>query len=469
IETQGFPQALESLIKWTNKRRSKALDVFLDSYGIKKVFSLMQANPVSHPKLERLAAILLKASKQPDSRTIVFSNFRSTVAFLQEELLANYAIPSALFIGQAAAGSSKGMTQREQVAALESFKQGDPPVLISTSVGEEGLDVGSCDLVVFYDSVPSVIRSVQRTGRGRKRESKVVRLITKGTRDASLHYATINRQKHLQEMLSNPASLFENNLEVSEEQGVLDRFLQPKRAKKASELPLSQKVSSAEALILIDSREARSIVPRALKRQQGIQLETYNLPAGDYAVSDRTCIERKTTQDFAESLISPVSENVGESRLFDEIRRLSEAYDRPLVIIEGTWDQARAISENAIQGAIFAITVGFRVPILFTKNAIETAELIGKIAQREQKARKKPKLSTQTGGRTDPEIREALLTTIPGVNRSRAQNLLNMFTSIREIANSDEKELRTTPGIGRELAKRLSRILAGPLDIEEAE
>ncbi|MHA2499257.1 MAG: DEAD/DEAH box helicase, partial [Candidatus Hodarchaeales archaeon] len=135
IETQGFPQALESLIKWTNKRRSKALDVFLDSYGIKRIFSLLQANPVSHPKLERLAAILLKASKKSDSRTIVFSNFRSTVAFLQEELLSNYTIPSALFVGQAAAGSSKGMTQREQVAALESFKEGNPPILISTSVG----------------------------------------------------------------------------------------------------------------------------------------------------------------------------------------------------------------------------------------------------------------------------------------------------------------------------------------------
>ncbi|MHA2369952.1 MAG: ERCC4 domain-containing protein, partial [Candidatus Hodarchaeales archaeon] len=283
----------------------------------------------------------------------------------------------------------------------------------------------------------------------------------------SLHYATINRQKHVQEMLANPASLFDGNVESSEEQGVLDRFIEPKKAKKAIDLSFSQTVSTAEALILIDNREARSIVPRALKRQQGIKLETHNLPAGDYAVSDRTCIERKTTQDFVESLISPVSENVGESRLFDEIQRLSEAYDRPLVIIEGTWDQARAISENSIQGAIFAITIGFRVPILFAKNAMETAELIGRIAQREQRARKKPKLATQTGGRTDPEIREALLTAIPGVNRSRAQNLLNTFTSIQEIANSDEKELRTTPGIGRELAKRLSRILAGPLDTDD--
>jgi ERCC4-related helicase len=476
VETQGFPQALEAIVKWTNKRRSKALDVFLDSHGIKRVFSLIQANPVPHPKLDKLAEILLKADEDSDSRTIVFSNFRSTVAFLQDEISSHYDIPCAVFVGQSTAGSSKGMTQREQIETLEAFKEGNPPILISTSVGEEGLDVGSCDLVVFYDSVPSVIRSVQRTGRGRKKESKVIRLITKGTRDASLHYATLNRQRRVQEMLADPDSLLEKK---SEDQSTLDRFLQPKKVKdkgvkshsrETMEDPSPfQKIPTSNVLVLVDNREARSIVPRALKRQPGVILETFNLPAGDYAVSDRTCIERKTAPDFVESLISPVSEGVGESRLFDEIKRLSELYERPLIIVEGTWDQARAISEEAIQGAIFAIVVGFRVPILFTKNAIETAQVIGKIAQREQKDRKKPKLSTQISGRDDEEIREILLTTIPGVNRSRAQNLLDRFGSIQEIANSNEEELRACPGIGREIAKRLLRILSDPLKTNYSE
>lgn len=468
VETQGFPQALESLVKWTNKHRSKALDVFLDSYGIKRTFSLIQANPVPHPKLKQLAGVLHEATKDSDSRTIVFSNFRSTVAFLQEELSTNFNIPCALFVGQSTAGISKGMTQKKQVEALEAFKEGNPPVLISTSVGEEGLDVGSCDLVVFYDSVPSVIRTIQRTGRGRKKESRVVRLITKGTKDASLYYATLNRQKQLQEILANPDSLLERDSEALDDHGTLDKFLDHKTSQAADSLPFQDSHASG-VLILVDHREARSIVPRALKREPGIKLETFNLPAGDYAVSDRTCIERKTAPDFVDSLISPVSNHVGESRLFDEIRRLSETYDRPLVIVEGTWDQARGISQESIQGAVFAVVIGFRVPILFTENAIETAQLIAKIARREQKVRKKPKFSTQISGKNDNEIREALLTAIPGINRSRAQNLLEVFGTVKEISNSNEKELRSCPGIGRELARRLLRILSDSNGTDEPE
>ena len=465
-ESQGFPQALDALNKWTNKRRTKALDVFLESYGIKKTFSLIQANPVPHPKLERLVEILSKAIEDSDSRTIVFSNFRSTVKELQNALSIEYNIPCTKFVGQSASGSLKGMTQREQVEALEAFKKGDPPVLISTSVGEEGLDVGSCDLVIFYDSVPSVIRSVQRTGRGRKRESRVVRLITKGTRDEAIHYATLNRQRRLREALFNIDALLIKN---TDEQGSLEKFLQHDKGKEIEVRDQAKEEPVNDVVVLIDNREARSIVPRALKRQQGIRFETCNLPSGDYAVSDRTCIERKTTTDFVESLVSPIGESVGENRLFNEIRRLSEAYDRPIVIVEGNWDQARSISEESIQGAIVAIIVGFRVPILFSNNAIETAQLIARIARREQKARKRPSLSAQTSGMSDAQIRETLLTTVPGINLTRARTLLKTFGTIRKIANSNENDLQEAPGVGQEIARRLSRIFSNPSDKENRE
>ena len=80
---------------------------------------------------------------------------------------------------------------------FEDFYHGNLNILLSTSVGEEGLDVGSCDLVVFYDSVPSIVRSVQRTGRGRKRRSEVIRLVTRGTKDAAMYYATMKREKQI--------------------------------------------------------------------------------------------------------------------------------------------------------------------------------------------------------------------------------------------------------------------------------
>ncbi len=457
VETQGFPQALDSIIKWENKKRTKALDAFFESYGIKKVFSLINANPIPHPKLQRLAKILQKAITLPESRIIVFSNYRSSIDFLNSELVEIHNIPCGKFVGQSSVGRSKGMRQKEQIEVLTAFKEGNPPILISTSVGEEGLDVGSCDLVIFYDSVPSVVRSIQRTGRGRKKQSRVVRLITKSTRDASIYYATLNREKRLRDILSHSELILEK---TSDEKVTLDQFLKPD-TKEDNKLLFNKKSGIS---ILVDNREARSIVPRALKREHGISIKSHHLPAGDYVVSDRTCIERKTTTDFVESLMSPISDNVGENRLFNEITRLSDSFNRPIVIIEGTWDQARAVSEEAIQGALLAIMIGFRIPIIFTNNPIETAQTITQIARREQKTRKKPLLTTKTAASTDVEIREAILTAVPGINRARAQTLLEKFNSIKNIALSDESELKSCPGIGKELAKRLVRILSDDED-----
>ncbi len=67
---------------------------------------------------------------------------------------------------------------------------------MATSVGEEGLDVPEVDLVVFYEPVPSAIRSIQRRGRtGRHRPGRVVVLMAKGTRDESYYWASRRKER----------------------------------------------------------------------------------------------------------------------------------------------------------------------------------------------------------------------------------------------------------------------------------
>jgi superfamily II DNA/RNA helicase len=54
-------------------------------------------------------------------------------------------------------------------------------VLVATSIGEEGLDIGDVDLIISYDASASPVRMLQRSGRtGRKREGHVVFLVTEG-------------------------------------------------------------------------------------------------------------------------------------------------------------------------------------------------------------------------------------------------------------------------------------------------
>jgi ATP-dependent DNA helicase MPH1 len=43
---------------------------------------------------------------------------------------------------------------------ISKFKRGVYNVLVSTSIGEEGLDIGEVDLIICYDSQSSPIRMV---------------------------------------------------------------------------------------------------------------------------------------------------------------------------------------------------------------------------------------------------------------------------------------------------------------------
>ena len=62
---------------------------------------------------------------------------------------------------------------------MSDFRSGGYNVLIATSIGEEGLDIGSVDLIICFDALKSPIRLVQRMGRtGRARQGRIVLLMT---------------------------------------------------------------------------------------------------------------------------------------------------------------------------------------------------------------------------------------------------------------------------------------------------
>src|SRR5690606_16116755 len=76
--------------------------------------------------------------------------------------------------------NGKGLTQKQQIEVMKNFKNNTYNVLISTSIGEEGLDIGEVDLIICFD-VSDPKSSIQRMGRtGRKRDGRVVSILTEG-------------------------------------------------------------------------------------------------------------------------------------------------------------------------------------------------------------------------------------------------------------------------------------------------
>lgn len=138
-------------------------------------------------------------AERPESRCIVFTHYRKTSEFLMKFISENSrSINPLRFVGQAGKGVDKGMSQKDQREGIERFKDGDYNVMLATSVAEEGLDIPSTDLVIFYEPVASEIRSIQRRGRtGRFRHGRVFILIFSNTRDQAYYFSSQNKERNM--------------------------------------------------------------------------------------------------------------------------------------------------------------------------------------------------------------------------------------------------------------------------------
>ncbi|KAG2160089.1 uncharacterized protein EDB93DRAFT_1113395 [Suillus bovinus] len=134
-----------------------------------------------HPKMETLKMLLLqhfgaRMGEGEETRAMVFVTYRECVDeivhILNEE---QPLLKVTRFIGQGTDKQGrKGFAQKEQLEVIKKFKAGEFNVLVSTSIGEEGLDIGEVDMIVCYDAQKTPIRMLQRVGRtGRKRDGYV--------------------------------------------------------------------------------------------------------------------------------------------------------------------------------------------------------------------------------------------------------------------------------------------------------
>ncbi|QPG74147.1 hypothetical protein FOA43_001471 [Brettanomyces nanus] len=96
---------------------------------------------------------------------------------------ASIAVPASR-VDSSVSAQAKGMTQKVQKELLSKFKEGIYNILVATSIGEEGLDIGEVDMIVCFDSTSSPIKNIQRMGRtGRKRAGNVVLLFSGNERE----------------------------------------------------------------------------------------------------------------------------------------------------------------------------------------------------------------------------------------------------------------------------------------------
>ena len=397
----------------------------------------------------------------------------------------------------------RGLTQKKQIAILDAFRNDKFPVLVSTSVLEEGLDVDECNLVIFYDGTASAIRKIQRTGRtgrtGRKQKGRVVVLTTHHTADTASHFISNAKERRMNFLLRDVGWL---KIELEKEPEVDTRAFAPKRedeemvieiieeeeeemeidsenvgeklasfkgalkdlkkwnkteeTKKPTEEIVEKVVDEPKAKktktdkvstpikIIVDSREKNSKILFYLKKE-GIELDFKQLDNGDYILSDRVAIEYKKGEDLLSSII--------DGRLFEQLGSITNAYQIPILLIEGF--PSGGIHPEAIAGALSSFMIDFGVSIIQTQSSEETAAILKRIAMREQKTKKRPAMIRKAMRISNPkENLVQVISSFPGINRTLASRMLEDFTSIKGVVNSSAEELKDIEGLGPKKSKK---------------
>ncbi len=481
-ETQNITAVknyLDRLMQEANSRTgSKASREIVSSILFRDIVRYVGTLDYEHPKLNRLMELVKgEVEKRPGSRIIVFTNIRDTCDLVVDSLRKE-GISAERFVGQAARGGVKGLKQREQVAIIERFKNSEFQVLVATSVAEEGLDIPSTDLVVFYEPVPSVIRTIQRRGRtGRQESGRVIILITRKTRDEGYYWSVKRQEKQmkedmirLREALAKRITVPNYGHEDAEGKGAnqwielpepdapedsgLDTARDEKKAPTLFDFTgkrEAKKEQEPEPMrIVADTREFRSEVVTALSRY-GVIVESKQLDVGDYIISDRVAVERKEARDFISSLL--------DGRLFSQMGSLKSAYPRPVVIIEGeSLHGIRNVSKEAINGALASIVIDFGIAVIFTKGAEETADLLVSMLKRENSEGHVARLRGERAGFETHEQQQFIIEGLPGVSGVLARRLLSHFGTIRAIANASVEELTGVKGVGKATARTIHDI-----------
>ena len=488
-ETQG-PDALARYFQRLegealSRSGSKASRRIMQDPRFRQIVDALQKLEVEHPKPAAVKKILHEQLEvDPQSRIMVFTNYRDTATSLLQFLKDDPTIRAVRFVGQSSREHDEGLSQKKQAEILNKFRAGDFNVLIATSVGEEGIDIPATDMVLFYEPVPSEIRSIQRKGRtGRARAGRVVVLMAKGTRDEAYYWIsdrkekTMNRQ--IRDMSGDTSPLHKESvprqIQITENPARVTEKIEGLKDGEKEIMETSQVVRAAESVagcvagcvaemvapeapvqfagaIFVDSREREMA---KLLEALGLEVTVRNLEVGDYVVSDRVAIERKTAQDFVSSIIDP------ERNLFRQIADLARTYDRPVLILEGRDLYTTQMNAASIQGALASVAVDYGVPIIPTDDQDETAKVIALLVRRETQEGREPKVHGHKTARTLKEQQEYLISSIPSIGPTVARNLLKHFGSVERIMMASAEELQDAPLVGPKIAQRIRELVGG--------
>lgn len=236
------------------------------------------------------------------------------------------------------------------------------------------------------------------------------------------------------------------------------------------------KNSNDDSIVIVDSREFRAPLPGLLYRI-GFKVVPCMLTVGDYILTPKVCVERKSISDLIGSFKS--------GRLYEQAERMSEYYEIPVLLIEFDSNQSFSLEpfsearlrpnsikaqhpsssnrmQEEIQLSIAGLVMKFpKLRILWSSSPYQTAELFLELkAQREEPdVIKAVNAGTKDAKRVESEKETGdvavinILQNIPGVTNVDQFTILKKVKTVKKLASMSEENW--TSLIGEDLGTRI--------------
>jgi superfamily II DNA or RNA helicase len=183
--------------------------------------------PKVDSKLEAFLGLMHRLKKQGLKHVLIFTFFRGTVTYLEEQL--NKA-------GFSSKGIHGGISPQDRFQLIEDFRSGDFNVMIANQVGAEGLDFEFCNVLVNYDLPWNPMQVEQRIGRldrfGQKNDViHIYNLVVPGTIESDIFQRLYDRIQIFTNTIGDLEEILQDRLEDLSDL-IIDPSLTPEELQK---------------------------------------------------------------------------------------------------------------------------------------------------------------------------------------------------------------------------------------------
>ncbi|KAI9817500.1 MAG: hypothetical protein M1827_001110 [Pycnora praestabilis] len=227
--------------------------------------------------------------------------------------------------------------------------------------------------------------------------------------------------------------------------------------------------------VVVDTREFRSSLPSLLHGRSMVVVPCM-LTVGDYILSPKICVERKSIKDLISSFKS--------GRLFNQAETMTQHYEYPMLLIE--FDQNKsftldpfadltntATNPSDLQSKLVLLTIAFpRLKTIWSSSPYQTAEIFEELkkTQDEPDPIKAVQIGLNAGedaaDQTYNQTPQDMLRAIPGMTEKRLNRLIIEVGNVLELTNMVEDDVSEIIGkeAGRQVFRFFNRSVFGDED-----